>query len=176
VLYIFLHSLPYYSFIISPADAVAFAAVQPWNPTAAAYPPYLLQQMPSLLQQSIRNGTFHPVTQQQSIQEQPLRSIPQRSIQDTEMQLKAVADQFEKKGVDPVDHFHCPQVVDNSDNCATTPINQPTAVNKKAVASYDSNKGAATIDQTVASNNDKPTRADATKEMAATMVLQLSIS
>ena len=92
------------------------------------HPPYLLQQMPSLLQQSIHNGTFQPVTQQQSIQEQPLQSIPQGSVQDTEMQSKA-ADQNEKKGVDPLDHFPCPQV--------------------------DSNNGAATIDQAVADQNEK---------------------
>ena len=150
--------------------------------------------MSSLLQQSIRNGTFQPVTQQQSIQEQPLQSIRQGSVQDTEMQskaiaaeqllrlnpqrlaedTKAVADQFEKNGVDPLDHFPCPQVVDNSTNGAAT-INQPTAANKKSVASNDSSNGAATIDQADANNNDKPTHtklppakndADATKEKA----------
>jgi hypothetical protein len=180
------------------------------------HPPDLLQQLPSLLQQSIRNGTFHPVAQQQSVQEQPLQSIPQQPLQDnemqskavpcppvvpqpsrqdspqaiemqsvqeqplqsipqqppqdTEVQSKAVAKQFEKNGVDPLNHFPCPQfkpthadateekAADNSSNGALT-IDQRTSANEKIVAS----------------NNDRPIHtkpppvtndADATKEKA----------
>ena len=152
------------------------------------HPPDLLQQLPSLLQQSIRNGTFHPVAQQQSVQEQPLQSIPQQPLQDNEMQSKAVpcppvvpqpsrqdspqaiemqskavADQFEKKGIDPLHHFPCPSVVPQPSHQDSP---QAIEMHSKAVADQFEKKG----------NNDKPTThtkppaakndADATKEKA----------
>ena len=111
------------------------------------HPPDLLQQLPSLLQQSIRNGTFHPVAQQQSVQEQPLQSIPQQPLQDNEMQSKAVP---------------CPPVVPQPSRQDSP---QAIEMQSKAVADQFEKKG----------NNDRPIHtkpppatndADATKEKA----------
>jgi hypothetical protein len=68
--------------------------------------------------------------------------VPQPSRQDSpqaiEMQSKAVADQFEKKGIDPLHHFPCPPVVPQPSHQDSP---QAIEMQSKAVADQFEKKG-----------------------------------
>jgi hypothetical protein len=87
------------------------------------------------LSQSIPQGSAQdddmqrqPVTEQQSIQEQPVESIPLGTARNTGKQSEiAIAE--------PLRHFPCPQVFENRNNCDTT--NEMATANTKDVARND---------------------------------------